>query len=366
MRYRFRLGALIVLGCIALAGVLFLGDRITHAGTLYNISDTLSTSVPGQPANHTVAFTTNSAISAGDTIKITFDPVTNAFGGVGNVAFGDVTFTGATLVTSCAAGNDVTLSTSTAPGNESLIFTVCGGATVASGTKTIAVGNDRLINPTSTQSYAIDIKGTMPDSGETRVAIIPAVTVQAAVATNFSFSILGIATGTAINGVTTTGASASTSMAFGLLSPNVPKVLGQELSVSTNAANGFAVTVHEDQDLTSGSGATIHLFDNGDATSTPIPWVAPSAIAAEPATYGHIGVTTDDSLLSGGAYAGAKFVGAFNPTSTLTVFSNTGPGDGTTQNVGKADVAYQIEISGLQAAATDYSNNLIYVATPVF
>ena len=366
MRHRFRTGALIVLGGIAIAGILFLGDRITHAGTLYNISDTLSTSAPGQPANHIVTFTTNSAIPAGDTIQVTFDPATNAFGGVGNVAFGDVTFTGATLVTSCAAGNDVTLSTSTVPGDESIIFTVCGGATVASGTKTIVIGNDRLTNPTSTGSYAIDIGGTMPDSGETRVAVIPAITVQAAVATNFSFSITGIATGTSINGVTTTGASASGTLAFGILSPDVPAVLGQQLSVSTNAANGFAVTVHEDQDLTSGNGATIHLFDNGNATSTPSPWAAPAAIAADPATYGHIGVTTDDATLDGGAFTGAKFVGNFNPTSTATVFANAGPADGVTQNIGKADVAYEIEVSGLQAAATDYSNDLIYVATPVF
>ncbi len=367
MNHRHRTPARIIIGAAAIALVLFAARGTTHAGTLYGISDVLSTSAPGQSANHTLTFTTNSAIPQNDTIAIIFDPATNAFGGIGNITFGDIQFTGATLVTACVAGgNDVTFATSTTPGSEGIIFTVCPSNTVASGTKVIAINNNRIVNPTSTQSYAIDVGGTMPDSGETRVAIIPAVTVQAAVATNFSFSILGIATGTVINGATTTGASASTSMAFGTLSPNIPEVLGQELSVSTNAANGFAVTVHEDQDLTSGSGATIHLFDNGDATSTPIPWAAPSAIAANPATYGHIGVTTDDSLLNGGAYVGAKFVGAFNPTSTLTVFSNTGPGDGTTQNVGKADVAYEIEISGLQAAATDYSNNLIYVATPVF
>ncbi len=368
MQYRAPIAVVLLVELVVLAGAAFFYViPRAHAGNLNNVSDTLSSSVPSATANHTVSFITLSPIAASETVKITFDPTTDAFSGVGNVVTGDVQFTGATLVASCGAGSDeVTLSTSTAPGDQSVIFTVCPGETVASGTKTIVIGNHKLVNPAVTQSYAITIGGTMPDSGSTRVAIIPAVVLQAAIDTNFSFAIVGVATDTAINGVTTTGATASTSMDFGTLSPGTPKVLGLELQVVTNASNGFAVTVHEDQDLTSSGGASIHLFADGNATSTPSPWTSPSGTSDQPNTYGHIGVTSNDSDLGGGEYNGSLFAGGFQATSSQTVFSNNGPADGSTQNIGKADIAFKIEISALQAAGNDYSNNLIYVATPVF
>jgi hypothetical protein len=61
-----------------------------------------------------------------------------------------------------------------------------------------------------------------------------------------------------------------------------------------------------------------------------------------------------------------KWAGNFSATSTRTVLSNSGPADGTTQNIGKARVGYKIQITSLQAAASDYSNHLIYVCTPTF
>jgi hypothetical protein len=315
-----------------------------------------------------VKFTSNSAIIAGQSIKVTFDPITNAFGGIQNVATSDIQLTGITLVSSCVGGgNNVLLSTSTVAGDESVIFTVCGGNTVASGTKIIVIGNNKIINPSVAQSYVIRLSGTMPDGGDTRVAVLPGVTVTAAVNTNFSFSISGVATGTLINGVTTTGATASTSMPFGLLAPGVPAILGQQLQVITNATNGFVVTVHEDQDLTSSGGSAIHVFSNGNGTSTPSPWTSPSGITGQLNTYGHIGITSNDS--SGTVFFGTStplFGGSFNPTSTLTVFSWTGSADGATQNIGLAMIAYKIQISAMQAAGSDYSNNLIYVATPSF
>ncbi len=355
-------------GFIAVVGLFIFGIHHANAGSLFNISDTIVSSLPGAATNHSVSFLTNSPVAAGQTIKVTFDPITNAFGGIQNVATSDIQFTGATLVSSCTPGLDrVTLSTSTVAGDMSVIFTVCSGNTVASGTKTIQIKNNKIINPAVAQSYVIRIGGTMPDGADTRVAIVPGVNVTAAINTNLTFSVLGVATGTVINGVTTTGTSASTSIAFGTLTPLAPQIMGQQLQVTTNAANGFAVTIHEDQDLTSAGGAVIHLFSNGNATSTLSPWASPTGIGGIPSTYGHIGVTSDDA--SGTLFFGTStplFAGSFNPTSTLTVFSWSGPADGATQNIGLAKVAYKIEISALQAAGSDYSNDIIYVASPSF
>ncbi len=343
---------------------------IAHAISLTSVSDTLSDSRPGFAANHTVTFTDASSTTAGQTITYTFDPTTSLFGGVPNVTLADVTSTPSVMniVSTCTVGNpDVTLSTST----NALTFTVCTGDTIASGTITMKVINDTLTNPTSTGSYVIGVTAGS-NSANTRVAIVSGVNVTAAVATTFSFSVAGLSSSTVLgNGATTTNTSASSSLAFGTIAPNTHAELGQQLYVTTNASNGFAVTVHEDQDLTSQTGNTIHLFDNGNATSTPSTWVSPSNIINQPQTYGDFGVTSDDtsSTALGGPNFGTStplYAGSINPTSTLTVFTWNGPADGTTQNVGTAKVAYRIEIGTLQPAANDYTNNLIYVATPVF
>ena len=206
------------------------------------------------------------------------------------------------------------------------------------------------------------------NSADTRVTIVNGVNVTAAVATTFTFTVSSLPTSTLLgNGATTTGNDTSTTLPFGTISPNAHNELGQQLNVTTNASNGFAVTVHEDQDMLSSKGNTIHLFKNGNATATPSSWASPSNIINNPLTYGHVGITSDDT--SGTLNFGTTtplYAGAFQPTTTLIVFNWNGPADGVTQNVGAAKVAVRIEISPLQAAANDYSNNLIYIATPVF
>ncbi len=343
---------------------------IVHAASLTSVKDTMSDSRPGYPANHTIVFTNPSSTAAGLTISYTFDPNTSAFGSVTSTSIANVTSTGMTIVSTCSAGtNNVSMATTS---YNVLTFTVCASNTVASGTVTLKILGNTITNPTSTGSYIIRIGGTQPSSADTRVAIVNGVNVTAAVATTFTFTVSPLATSTTLlNNATTTGNDTSTTLPFGTISPNTHNELGQQLNVTTNASNGFAVTMHEDQDMTSNKGNVIHVFSNGNATSTPSPWTSPQNIINQSWTYGHVGITSDDvsSSIVGGPNFGTStplYAGSFNPTSTLTVFLWNGPADGVTQNVGAAKVAVRIEISPLQAAANDYTNNLIYVATPVF
>jgi len=339
-----------------------------HAASLTSVSDTLSDSRPGLPAAHTIVFTNPSSTTAGQTITYTFDPNTSAFGSVTSTSIANVTSTGMTIVGTCGVATG-TVSMATTSYNM-LTFTACG--TIASGTVTLKLLSPGIINPTSTGSYIVRIGGTQPSSADTRIAIVNGVNVTAAVATTFTFTVSPLATSTTLgNNATTTGNDTSSTLPFGTIAPNTHNELGQQLNVTTNASNGFAVTIHEDQDLTSNKGNIIHLFSNANATATPSPWTSPTNIINNPLTYGHFGITSDDtsSTAVGGPFFGsstALYAGSFNPTSTLTVFGWTGPADGTTQNVGAAKVAMRIEISPLQAAANDYVNNLIYVATPIF
>src|SRR6185295_12605764 len=141
----------------------------------------------------------------------------------------------------------------------------------------------------------------------------------------------------------------------------------QQLTVSTNANNGFTVTVVENQPPTSGTGAIIYLFKDGATTTAPIPWTKPRGILDARQTYGHFGITSDDADEGGGEFVATTttpYVG--NIITPRTIFTHNGPADALTQNKGLMKVAYKIEITDLQAAGNDYTNTLTYVATPSF
>jgi hypothetical protein len=139
--------------------------------------------------------------------------------------------------------------------------------------------------------------------------------------------------------------------------------------VTTNAKNGYSVTVEADAMLDSANGADIDGFINGAYTNTPTAWTAPGATPGSENTYGHWGITTDDQALSGGANfynggSGNRFVSA--STSPIEVMSHTGPVNAAGVGVGTTTVGYKVQISGLQEAAEDYTAVLTYIATPVF
>ena len=347
------------------------------AANLTLVSDTLSDSQPDHFAKNVINFTMGTTTAAGQTIKITFDPITSSFiEAFSSATTTDITTTGMTLVTNLGAcpgsGTNVyaTGNYNTNDTNENITFTVCPGNTILAGAKVITLGAvtpNIIRSPVGVGSYRIVIGGTQPDSGETRVAIINNVVVTASVDTSFTFTISGLASGTSINGTTTSTTTSATAIAFGTLQPGVPVVAGQHLTVATNARNGFVVTVQENQPLTSSTGATIDLFKDGATTTTPVPFTAPSGQLDKQWTYGHIGLTSNDVDLNSGEFVATTttpFAGNFDVP--RQVFSHTGPSDGTTANKGKADVAYEVQITALQEAGNDYTNTLTYVATPTF
>lgn len=339
-----------------------------RAATLTSVKDTLSDSRPSVTSNHVINFTTTTAVTAGLTIKIQFDPTGDLFNLTG-VTSADITTTGMTLVTTCAGATDeVTFTLDATAPDENLLFTVCTGDTVGAGAKVVNVtGTNKITNPATTGSYVIRIAGTQTDTGDLRVAIIDAVNVTASVDTTLTFTIAGVASGQGVNGdtVLTSAGAAATALPFGTLVPGTAKTLGQTLSVTTNARNGFIVTVIQNQNLLSANGADIDLFKDGAATATPVAWTAPLGTLDTENTYGHYGVTSEDADLNSDEFGTALYAGNFS-AAARTVFSHTGPADGSTANKGQTRVAIKIEINALQEAATDYTNRLTYVATPTF
>ena len=355
-------------------GVAMHTTALVGAASISSVSNTLSDSEPNVPANHTIVFTTPTGIANGQTITLDFSD--GPFTGTSSIGVLDIDVqdgaTDLSVAANCAGADQVATSFSGAV----LTVTFCSGdgaSIAANGTTTIEIGNhassggggsNRLINP-ATGNYAIVIDGAQTDEGSTRVVIIDMVEVTASVDTTFTFTVTGVGGGAAVNGTSTTGSSTATRLAFGTLVANVASTTAQDLTVTTNASQGFVITVEQDSEFISSSNAIIDSFRNGEYTSTPRSWESPAATPGDPTTFGHWGLTSDDiDTTRSEQFASNTWVAA--STTPVVVMSHNAPVDGTGTGQGTTRVGYQVEISALQEAATDYATRLRYIATPIF
>lgn len=348
--------------------------RFAQAAYVTEYSNTLSDSAPSVGSNHTITFVTPSGIANGETITIDFS---DGNFGTSSITVGDIdVYDDATLLSSaanCSATDETGVSFTGAvltiefcPGDGAFIPTN-GTTTILIGTNATG-GTNQIVNPSVANSYQLPLTAGSSDLGETRVAIVAPVVVTATVDTALTFTVDALdPTDGDVNQSPITATSTATTVPFGVLDPGTPVTLGQQLSVSTNAAYGFAVTAQVDQQLTSGT-SEIAGFIEGAFTSTPTSWQSPSPLIGNSDTWGHWGLTTQDQSIEGGdpfdvAGAGEAYVSA--STTPVTVFAHNGPADGTTAHIGRTRVGYRAEITDLQPAG-EYTATLTYVATPVF
>ena len=348
--------------------------RFADAANVTDVSDTLSDSAPSAASNHLITFVTPTGVANGATTTITF-PAGFVLTGVG---FDDVDMASSTdfsVAGNCSGSERVAASVS----GQNLRLNFCtgdGGFLSAGGTTTIeigfnattgSVGNNRIVNPASEGSFEIRFVAGASDSGLTRVVILRNVLVTAAVDTIFTFTVAGVAAGQSVNGVTTTGITSSTSIPFGRLTSGVATTSAQDLSITTNASNGYVVTVQLDQPLQSSTGADIDGFAQGSYTNTPVTWVPPSSTIGSENSYGHWGFTSNDATTTRSApdeFGANEFASA--STSPRVVMSHTGPANGSVVGEGITRVGYKVQIGSLQEAGDDYQARLTYVATPTF
>jgi hypothetical protein len=350
--FTYRAVAMLVAFAVILATFGF-HQMTAQAANLTSVSNTLSDSAPGVLSGHDIRFTvpTSSNLLVGATTSITFPAL---FTGVGTIVIGDLTVT--------VNGTPDAPATFNVTG-QTISFT--GVAATATDVVRIVIPATRVTNPV-VGSYEFVIT-TPNDIGRTRVAIVDTVEVTAEVQTSFEFRVLGLATSTSVNSTSTTGSTTPTQIPFGVVSAGVIETLGQQLTVQTNARNGFVVTVEQDSNLQSSTGADIDGFTNGNYQNTPIPWAPPTNTLLQENTYGHWGLTSNDSDLNSAEFTtggGNRWVAA--STTPRAIFSHNGPADGLTQDYGQAEVAYQIQITPLQEAGDDYNTTLTYIATPTF
>lgn len=323
-----------------------------QAANLTNVSNTLSDSDLSVASAHTISFTipTGSTLVNTDTVTISFPA---GFTGVNGIGSGDLSVT-------VNAGPDA--HTNFAVNLQDISFD--GIDATAGQVVVVAIDDSIVTNPAVAGSYEFVVDTGNGDVGKTRVAIIDNVLVTAIVETTFDFTITGLATSTSVNGTSTTGSTSPTEINFGVLTAGEVKSLAQRLNISTNARNGFVVTVESDGDLQSSNGAIIDGFADGSDVAVPgTGWAAPTNDVDLENTWGHWGLTSDDADLAA-PFGANQFIAA--STTPRQVFTHDGPADGLEPHIGEVDVLYQIEITPLQEAADDYSTVLTYIATPTF
>jgi len=350
--------------------------QTAHAANLTEVSNTLSTSAPNVASAHTILFTATNDIGPAENITITWDSQDDGgagqdFGGIDDIADNS-------NLSAAVDGSAVTAPTFVSDSADTLVvngITATAGQTVEI---EVAVGAD-IMNPTTLDSYEIqiDVANADNDIGRTRVVILEQVVVTAIVPTIFEFVVDGLATTTDVNGESTTGSSTATDIPFGVLTAGDAKFMGQQLSVETNANNGFTVSVEKDGPLASSFGADIDSFFDGTDELTPTAWAPPTGtLAGGENEWGHWGMTTEDGDLNNGGATDFtstdQYIAVLN-TPTV-IFGHTSVCDGTTTGGGDAtdddlcltQVGYKVEITPLQEAGDDYTTNLMYIATPRF
>jgi len=335
---------------------------------------TLSDSASAVAANHTITFVTPAKLTAGETISIVFP---TGFSGIGELDYHDFDLSiGDTDVQLAADATEADWGVQT---TGQTIDIKKGMGTIDAGSKVSieigthatfqSTGNSQITNPAGTASHEVNISFDKTDTSSTRVVIVEADTNVAYDSTLFTFTVSGVAAATRVNSTDTTGgATTATNVPFGKLSANSATTAAQSLAVSTNASNGFVVTVQVDTQLESANGADIDGFRNGNFYPLPVPWESPGATPGNENEYGHWGLSSVDTTLTAGLsdlYSGGdNFVPA--STTPVEVFRHDGPSNGTGIGEGTTDVIYKLEASSLQEEADDYTAALTYLATPVF
>jgi hypothetical protein len=343
--FRASLIAVVIFSMIAMYGFI----PTVKAESLSAVKDTISDSDVGATnVTHTINFTTGRAVIDTGYIEITFAAE------FANILTGGVTCPASTTVVAVAG--------------QVVRCNVDVGETLAPGPYVVTVTD--VTNPSPTAgAYTLniatkDVNDQEIEGMDIKVYIIQDVLVTAHVDSTLTFTITGLPASTDVNGVLTTEETNATNTPFGTLTDTSSSTVGQQLEVTTNASDGFTVTVFQDGNMTSAGAAEIDAFKNGTPPVAPEGWSPPVPDIDDNATWGHLGLTSEDDDIPGFNFGDRLYTG-FTGTTPIPVMYHNGPADGAEPGKGMTQVAYTAETSAMQEAG-DYSNTLTYICTPQY
>lgn len=372
----------------------------TNTTTAVNATTVLAAPIT---AMHTIQFQTVNAIPASGKIAITFP------GGASNIAspsattfsFNGMTSGGGLLQINGTSGGSwnvtaptITYTLGATPISAGTTITILVGCTAQSGGSCTSA-SPRLINPTKTAALGTadlwtvniatqDSSSNVIDTGKARIGTQDVVNVQATVDPSLTFTITGIpdninlnsdgtyGVGSSCSDTTNSGvASSATDVNLGFLTNGTINIAAQQLSVSTNAANGYAITATSSgKFINPATGYWIKGLNsntNLSANDTPAPatfgasgtegfGISPCGPRVNTTTWG----TGATAFSSGAKYSNPYNTGLNSFYATLASYTGTG---GVSND--KTNLEYAASISGTTPAGV-YSNYFTYIATATF
>ena len=354
---------------------------VSKAATVTSFSDALSDSRPTVLADHDIKFKMDAATTIIDTeeLHIQFNGFT-----VGSATLVQADFTvlydtdGAGSYTALTPTTDYTIAAVTAGADKTVIIAFTSAGATAIGTDkymqvTFTNDTDKLPNPAA-GSYTIDInESDFGDTGEVQVAIIAGVTTTATVSASLSVTVALVAAAQTVNGQTVDIESTATTIPFGTMVVNTWKALAHDITVSTNAGEGYTTSIRQIDgsgmtNILASSSNNIDGFRGAGGTATnaaPLAWAAgtnPTGSGANVDT-GWYGYTTEDATLGTGT--ADRFTNPGNywapfDIAPYEVAYASGP-----VNAEVVRVGHMLEANALQPQGV-YTGTIEYICTAVF
>jgi hypothetical protein len=209
---------------------------------------------------------------------------------------------------------------------------------------------ERVSGLSPSTTYKIKVKARYGADSESGFS--PTATATTA-APDLTITFSGVNSGTTVGGVTTTTTSSTNAINYGSLPINTAQTAAHQVTVSTNAVDGYVTTILQDGHLrTSG---TDFISPTSGTNASPAAWTPGIST-------GEFGYHTTDALLCTGStsrFASSNTYAQLT-TSPLEVACNTGP-----VTSESTYLIFQLEIGSTQANGS-YQNLVTYITTAQF
>jgi hypothetical protein len=342
---------LMIIAAFMLTLALFPASTVNAA--LSSTSVSLSDPRPSATSQYTL---TSSGFNTGQTIGCIEIDLGTSVDGSGSIT--GLSTASSTLVSQSITATGTWTVSNTGSANHQLRIT--NGTPVApqSGSQT-AVWGAVVNGNTADTGYYAKITTYTTNACSTPVDTLPVqfiytngTTVSASVDSTLTFAVAGTSSGTTCNGATSNVVTTATTVPMGTVTTSTNKVGVQNLTVTTNAGNGYTVSARYSGQLASGSNT---IADHTGSNASPTAFSA-----AGTAAYGY---TTNDSSLGTGTanrFTSTPNVwAAFTTSNAEVAYSNAAVSSQTTC------VGHQVGV-GSTTPAGSYSTTAIYTATPVY
>lgn len=352
-----------------------------------SLKDVITDSRPTTASNHTITLdlATGTTWAATETLTVSFNSSSFDTSGFANsdAKDYDIAWAGSdkTVVAagSCAADSIeiTTVNTST----DTFTFTLCSGSSASSAGIVITIeigtnatfgtpGDSQIVNP-SAGSYQVTVAGNYGDDSQDTVLVITSgVTVSATIDETLTTTVAAVVSGSCDTTGGTTITSTSTTIPFATINTEAFYDICQSLTVGTNAAGGYTVTVNTIAGLDAGSSPfSVGSCDGACTLTTPNTWATATnngyAVCMKDAT-GDAGATASTGWDTGAEQCGGggqKFelvadISGSDVPSTIMSSATSVSGD-------ISRIGWRLSADAAQAAGT-YTGTAVYVTTGTF